>query len=275
MMKFKTFLVEEALTQLGTTLDLDRAFIRKALPKIKTLQLTVADFKSLDKKAEIQFLFSAFYFKKKFDWKKLTIKTLSSKNVEEVNKLIKELKASSNFNAIYNYTFQGIGPGEVMLYYLINNATLKGTGGSGDLRIGNKKIEAKAAGINWTKNTARLFGLGSKALADADKKRIENRLDRLLKKNRMGKYEGNDNISPSIITKLREKDPRGMKSLDKDYAKVVVKNYFSKHDMLFFDNEPKSSRRGEIAFVGKIKQQNIEIHQKSSFHNGIIPIVSW
>ena len=52
------------------------------------------------------------------------------RDAEQLNKLIRELKGYGNatFERIYKYPMTGVGPGEIMLYFLLNDCTLGGGG---------------------------------------------------------------------------------------------------------------------------------------------------
>ena len=64
-------------------------------------------------------------------------------DVGKINTSINELKKSTNFDYLYNARYGKLGPGEVMLYLLIDKASL-GSGKTGDVVLGNKKIEVKS-----------------------------------------------------------------------------------------------------------------------------------
>ena len=75
---------------------------------------------------------------------------LNDFNVGKINESIKGLQRSTNFDYLYNARYGKLGPGEVMLYLLIDKVSL-GSGKTGDVVLGNKKIEVKSGAKQKTK----------------------------------------------------------------------------------------------------------------------------
>ena len=70
---------------------------------------------------------------------------LSDFNQRAINVNINRLKRlTRSFDQLFSASYKNFGPGEVLLYILVDNVKLAGTR-SGDLQIGRKTIELKAA----------------------------------------------------------------------------------------------------------------------------------
>lgn len=194
--------------------------------KSKFNQLDLSVFQSLNRKQEIQFYIKSIYFPE-FDVNK------TSKNVDKnkINSLITELKRlhSSNFDHIYNYKFVGdIGPGEILLYFLVDNAHLAGgSQTSHDLIAGSNKYEIKSARISPDR-VASDFRMSKSLKLDAV----------LLELYEMHGNQKNE-ISINDIKKLRSEEPRRFDEIEKKYKNQTYREYFKHHDIIFFNNRTK------------------------------------
>jgi hypothetical protein len=138
--------------------DFDWEFIKRA-QRVTTFNFITKDFESIEnRKKEIQYLFSQTFFPK-FD---LT-KTVTEVKKYQLNSLIQDLKKEDpkSFENLYTYNLKGIGPGEVLLYFLIDTAKLGGSSSSGADIITVNGIEYEVKAIQKTSdNYAIDFKLG-------------------------------------------------------------------------------------------------------------------
>ena len=91
----------------------------KRVTKITNLNFKASDFTSLDYKQEIQHVINTFLFPK---FKPTKLNTI---NVDVLNSSVVKLKQedSAAFDSLFaSYNLKGVGPGEVLLYFLIDNA---------------------------------------------------------------------------------------------------------------------------------------------------------
>ena len=146
-MKFKSYMTEMAAVNVA---DLNLEFLKRA-QKITSFNLSTKDFESLEHKKEIQYLIGLHFFPK-FS----LANTLKKMNVDRFNNLIEKLRSESpsKLSQLHNYNLKGVGPGEVTMFFLIDNCHLGGGGSAGvDAIIGGKKYEIKAANYSKPTNT--------------------------------------------------------------------------------------------------------------------------
>jgi hypothetical protein len=145
MMTLKKYIKEMAAVAVS---DLDTEFLAKA-QTLTSFNLKGSDFTSLKYKKEIQHLFHMKYFPK-FDMDG-TIK--GQPTVGKVNSVLKELKRidSTAFGKLHKYDIKGVGPGEAMLFFILDDAHLGGGSSAGvDLVVDGKNYEIKAG--NFTRD---------------------------------------------------------------------------------------------------------------------------
>lgn len=221
--------------------ELDSEFMTRA-ENNPSLNLTGSDFLPKYKK-EIQYLIKKHFFSE-FDLSN-TVNTTTI-NKEHVNRLVKLLKAqnSVNFERLFNFRPQGIGPGEALLYFLYDGVTLGGGSKAGDILIGTKEYEVKSV-LQKQNGEVYDFRLGSTVpLAEL--------IEKLLV------LSGNaKDVSTSQITALKAKFPEQMKKIEDQFAKLAYDVYFSKHDIIFFNNAGKN--QGDVIAVTAVKAADIRI----------------
>ena len=224
---------------------LDAEFLARAL-QVTSFNLSASDLTSLKYKKEIQHLFNIHFFPG-FDINK----TVDSVDVTKLNGLISELKSinSSKFRNLHSYNLKGIGPGEVTLYFLINNAYLGGGSKKGDVIINGSEYEVKA--VNVSNGVATGFFLGRTVGVDAAKVKIAE----LAKKLKLGGTPSE--INKTIINNIKAKAPEEFKEIEEEYAAVAVKEYFNNKQVVFINNG--ASNLGRIEAVKYVSANDIEI----------------
>lgn len=242
MLHFKKYLVE------FDTEDLDLEFVKRA-EKVTTFNLTTKDMESLKYKKEIQFLFKKHFFPD-FDLNDCIDKV----NMNTLNDLVKKLKTQNKnkFENLFKYNLKGIGPGEVLMYFLINKAHLGGGGSAGvDLVVvGDDKYEIKAVSVS-PKGYVYDFKVGGTLNLSPIMTQL---LD--LKKRAGAAGKGNE-IPQNSIREIARKFPADYKKALDAYRKETYKDYFSNHSIIFMNN--KTVKMGEIVSIKNVQMKDIDI----------------
>lgn len=249
MKKFKTFLKEETMMS-----ELDMEFIRKAM-KVASFNLAAKDFESLKYKKEIQHLFHMNFFPK-FD----TSTLLDRVDKNEMNRIINDLRKenASNFANLYKYNLKGLGPGEVMLYFILNNGHLGGGSSAGlDLVVGSKGYEVKAVDYSPQGYVNNFKVGGTFSLAN-----IIRGVQDLKKQAGLG--TGSE-VNAGELKQIGEKFPNELKKFYDQYADVTYKNYFRNHEIIFLSNKRGGGYQlGDVIEVMKVKKEQIQFERITS-----------
>lgn len=242
MFDFKNYIVEMSIE------DLNMDFLKRA-EKVTTFNLTTKDMESVKFKKEIQYLFKKHFFPE-FDLDDCVDKL----DVNTLNGLIKKLKSQNKnkFQNLYKYNLKGIGPGEVLMYFLINKSYLGGGGSAGvDLVVvGDDKYEIKAVSVS-PKGLVYDFKVGGTLNLSPY---ITQLLD--LKKRAGAAGKGNE-IPTNSIREIEKKFPTEFKRVLDGYRKETYDNYFKNHAIIFMNN--KTSKMGEIVSVKNVQRNDIGI----------------
>jgi len=260
MKRFRSFLKEMSMAD-ETNLDFD--FIRRA-EKVTKFNIDVKDLKP-----ELQPSVRYLYLKNQFPNFGKKDMFMKSFNVPKLNAAIKELK-SENFTHFFNmYQFDqsGIGPGELLLYFLIDNSSVGGGGSAGvDLRVGNKEYEAKSVTLNVGRQRVEGFKLGGKgeiapilSKAQALKKQYESEM---LAANKNQKNAISE-INKSQMSRLKQLEPKAWSQIEKDYAKVAGE-YFGNTNLVFMYSKAQKTKVGEIIAAGTVDSKAIEMQAITS-----------
>ena len=251
MYRLKNYLKEMSMAQ---ELDMDFDFIRKA-EKVTSFNLVEKDFTSDKYQKEIRYLYTKNFFPK-FDTNLFTKKI----DTEAINKAIGALKRenNTNFNSLYNFKPGGMGPGEVLMFFLIDNAELGGAGSAGvDLVVKGKKYEIKAAQITGDRKYAYGFKLGGTFPTSAIEKKASD-----LKK-QTGQPGSVSEINKEDIAAIRKQFPGEWEKIEKEYAKVSYDNYFKNHEIIFLHNN-NSKNKGYVETIQTVKQNQIGLERDTS-----------
>lgn len=246
---------------------LDQDFIKDAT-KLTSFNVLTKHFESLKYKKEIQHLFNVHFFPD-FDLNK----TLKNIDKDKLNKLIAELKQqnSAMFDRLHQYNAKGIGPGEITIYFLVNNAHLGGGSSAGVdvIDIGGKKYETKAvnysAGGANNESKPHVFHFKMGGTMDFSSL-IAELLD--LKTKSGGKSKGKE-IATSDMKKIKDNFPKEYERIENKYAEIAYKNYWRHHEVIFIRN--KGKKIGDIIDITKVKQNQIKMQTYSS--NSLKPII--
>lgn len=242
------------LDKYDTEPNLDADFIKSAL-EITSFNLSTLDFMSLKYKKEIQFLFGTNFFPK-FDLSK-TIKDNVIMN--NLNHLISNLKHENThmFKKLHGYNLKGIGPGEVTLYFLIDECCLGGGNSNGlDVIVGSKEYEVKAIKVTNDK-CAIDFKLGGTI-------NLSSVMSALIDlKNGIHVDDSKTEINATTIKTLKENYPNDFFKIESEYAEIAYEEYFKKHPVIFINNS-KSAKVGNIEAIKNVTLSDIMIERVTS-----------
>lgn len=244
MQRFKGYLQEMA--QLSVN-DLNAEFIRRAM-KVTSFNLIGKDFESLEYKREIQHLFHINFFHK-FDMNN----TLQRVDETRLAKAIKDLRNSNSkgLEYTYRYNIKGVGPGEVMLYFLLDNAHLGGGSSAGlDLVDISGGYEVKAVDYSSNGKYVNNFKVGGTFSMAEIISGVQN-----LKKQTGG--TGSE-VNASDLAKIEKQFPGQLKKYYDMYAEVTYKNYFRNHKIIFLSNKKGGGYQlGDLIAIKQVQKSDI------------------
>ncbi len=254
------------------------------LKDVKVLKLTQSNFENIRDKDYIQHAYSIVYqqFHNYFE-NGLRMDSFGMQQCRDLNKNIVAMKKDNKFLEIFQQTYRDLGPGEVLMYLLHDKIHLAGGTQGGDLRIGTKKIELKAAKIKQNPKSVKgplfySFMMGQNDMSDT----VTN-LKRLIEAAKL-KFEGTS-IKTSTIDFLRNnfkgnqgndaggKPILGFDELEKLFQKQAHEQYFKKYQFMFVGQKP-GQKDGEesnvnrnfgriIGYIEQVKPKDIFIENFS------------
>lgn len=219
-------------------------YINKALG-VRSFNISKNDFKFTKRKEEIRHVFQSQYFPG-FDSSILS----DDIDIGYLNSVIKKLKTYQSFDNLFKY--EGFGPGEVLLYFLVDSAELQGQNSAGkDVRARGGMYEVKAPKISSDKKFAYDMRFGGTI----------NTADLFMELRKLAsKFSINDFGAPSIkVIKSRANDE--FTDIQNRFAKRVYKDYFAGHQTIIFNNNDSKSDVGYVQSIKQIKQEDIEIYR--------------
>lgn len=271
---------------------LDREFIKRVLGnRVLRLNFEPADFTTPKYQNEIRALY-------RFAGK-LQLRTYidpSSISTSSLKSAVDKLRASSGseydrvFSETYNNAF---GPGEVLLFLLINGAKLSGKNESFDVTAGSKKFEVKAVEINQASAGSTREGMkpayagfffGGKLGFIDESTQLFNLASAINDKEKTNyiEYSKSKGISRTHIDRLRKYNkPLDIKSGNRVQTFEEIENSFRKKVIGYFQGKTviflsaKSPRRGDIFSVETITASDRNrIHIESvTMNNNIKPFI--
>lgn len=242
--------------------DLDAEFLKRAM-KITSFNLLPSDFISVKHKKEIQHIIHVTFFPE-FDMKQLLDKVEPTK----LANVIKNLRESNPkaFTYLAEYNLKGVGPGEVLLYFILNNAYLGGGSSAGiDLIDPSGEYEVKAVDYS-PKGVVKNFKLGGTFP-------VAHIIDGVLKlRNELGLVGEKGGVNQGQLAEIEKAYPEEIKEYYKEYREIAYKEYFSKHPIIFLANNNGSTyRKGDLIAIKNVKKEEIYFERITS---GVIkPVV--
>ena len=243
------------------------AFLQNA-EQARTFNFKARDLETLDYKVALQWLFKKHWFPK------IDLNTFPDNvDIGKINNLIKKLKSMNfkKFENMHQYILPGLGPGEVTLFFLVNNAMLGGGSSAGvDLiDVGGKKYEVKSAQIS-SDGYAQNFKLGG----TLDFSKIMSNAMALKQKLAKDGYQvsGKNAFTRGDQVLARKHYQKEWNAIESEFKRVAYNGYFKNHDIIFMKNNTSGSKEkrklsrdgGTIEHVGRVKLNDIELDQITS-----------
>ena len=182
------------------------------------------------------------------------IKTITK---EALNSKINILRSSPKYMDLFQTKPGGTGPGEIVIFLLVDKAVLSGGSKSYDITAGNLHYEVKS--VNITSN-GKLYGFATGSTVSAAQYAM-GALKELGKS--LGMNITGNSINVSQLQQIRQKAPDQYNDIEKIYKKGVAE-YFAKHPTIFFGSQSSnSSNRGTVLCMKNVKEEDISIHEVS------------
>lgn len=248
---------------------LNREFMKRA--RVRTsFNLKSQDIGSLEYKEEIRTLFNEDMFTKLLNPEKYYISSREFKQADGskqrknvVQKAIEKLRAKTqnSFKYLYNYNIKGVGPGEVMFYYLTDDLFCGGGSSDVDLNFQGGKAnsyELKSSLIRKSDGTIAGFFTGGRVVVD----QLVTEIKKLAAEGNINTGSEANGVSSSGIVELRKNEVTAgrMKIIEDKYRDIVHKNYFAQHKFIFTSNETAGGYLvGDIMYMGNVPKKNIYI----------------
>ena len=170
--------------------------------------------------------------------------------METINKRIQKLKtiSANGYQSLFKQ-INPFGPGERVLYYLINQATLAGGSESGDIKISGNAYELKGTKVKNVGGTkyAYDFFLGVTIYLDD----IKDKLFQLIESNK------SQELNTTLLDRYKKSKLHEYQSIKKLYAERIYDNYFSRHDVILMDVH----KSFDIILIKKIQPNDIDIER--------------
>ena len=270
MKTFKSYLTDIQLNEMAMLSQSpeEYKFLKRVLSR-GNLEFQPGDFESTKFKRVIQQLIALKWFNKSRD-----IKTFKGVDLEKLQSGISQLKGKNKkaYEKLFSYKPVGSnpGPGEVVLYFLIDDAVIAGDNSKGiDLIVGSAKYEVKGAKVG-AKHGLYGFQTGG-TVGDADIKseflKLKDKIENPSK--------GRNTVTTSDLEKMEKQVPSDYKKLLSKYQNAVHDEYFSKKEIIFFNanagSKPKPRKdgsvgerslpaaRGNLETIMRVKKEDIGI----------------
>lgn len=229
---------------------LDETFLTRA-KEVTSFNLYSNDLTTIKYKNEVRNLITSNWFPN-INESKIYSKNLDKDALNESIALLKEHN-SDGFDRLYSYNMKGVGPGEMMLYYMIDDASIGGGSSSGvDLIVNENKYEIKAVKPVKNKvlegNFLNDFKLGGTINLTPTMKGLQE----------LANIE-NTELAGSKVNAIRNTEK--FKTLESDYREKAS-DYFQNHQVIFVNNSKKNN--GEIINIGKVETEDIFIERMTS-----------
>ena len=220
--------------------------------KVTSFNFNARDFNSLRYKKEVRFLIRKHFFPQ-FDMGQ----TISDVTVLNLNTAIRSLKAHdmNKFRILFKYPLMGSGPGEVLLYFLIDDGYLGGGSSAGvDIITPREKFEVKSVMVS-PEGYVYDFKLGATfSLTDIIR-------DITSLKKKLG--EAGSEVNNTTIEKIKKKYPDEWSKIEKKYQTLAYEKYFKQHTVIFMTNNP-TTKLGDVVAIKRVWKDDISIDRVTS-----------
>lgn len=254
-------------------LDLD--YINKCSVS-NAFKIDTKDLQSTKFKSEIRFLICRKYFPELQTSDIFLDKVTTAKALNNSLNIIDGINSSAMKDLLQLNAGSGLGPGEALLYFLLDNVTIGGGGSAGvDIVDGGTKYELKAVKLRKYDMMLNEFKLGG----TVDISDIQSRMMRLKKamletlpKVKEGEKTGiNDQHikafkDPKVKKLIKERDDlTSYEDLEKEFQQIAYDNYFKAHPIIFMGSKDANNKeRGRILAIMNVQKKDIRIHQVTS-----------
>ncbi len=251
--------------------NLDTEFIAKAAD-CSSFNIPAKYFESKEKKLEIRHLFQVNWFNGSdiTFYEKFSPKSYQS-GVEQLRGI-----NSKNFKKLFLYKPNGIGPGEIIAYFLFDDVSLGGGGSGGvDLYTSGKEYEMKATRFStdigpygkgkyiWNFKLGGTVGVDKLVTKLKDMKKEAAKTDPSLGKSKEVGYKHYQFFIEYL--------PEQWKEVLEEYQ-TKAHTYFGNTPLIAVSAESKGGyEMGDVIFAGSPKKENILIGSQTS--GGIKPII--
>ena len=253
-------------------LDLD--YINKCSVS-NAFKIDTKDLQSLTFKSEIRFLITRKYFPELQTSDIFLPKITTAKELNKSLSTIASLNPGAMLDLLQLNAGSGLGPGEALLYFLLDGVTIGGGSSAGvDVIDGGTKYELKA--VKLRKNDMMLtdFKLGGtvdisgiqKGLMDLKKAMLET-----LPNVKEGEKTGinNDHIKAFQNSKvkkvIKERGLTNYEDLEKEFQELAYNEYFKAHPIIFMGSKgANKSEFGRIFAIMDVQKEDIRMHQVTS-----------
>jgi len=253
-------------------MELNMDFINKRSLS-NEFKLVAKDLQSLEYKNELRFLIARRYFPN-LNISEVTLPKVTS--AEDLNKSLNTLYAMNpaGFTDLLEREISGLGPGEILLYFILDNVSLGGGSSAGvDIIDGTTPYEVKA--VNRTTDGKLInFKLGGTVDISGVQSRIMQLKAELLKFNpkiKEGEKTGinNDHIK-GFADKKFQKHAKSLgldmfEDLEKEFQDIAYNGYFKNHPIIFLGNKAASkAEKGRIYNIIQVTKNQVGMYKVTS-----------
>lgn len=229
--------------------------------KIINLLLYPQDFKNNNREA-LRYVFEQHVLSKR-------LPRISSVTANSLNSAIDSIRGDDRFNYVMKPTgLKQIGPGEVLLYLLVEGSELVGQGDDRDLRVNGRGYEVKGVKIGSYLGAegSGVFPPNSRCYVDfffsgqfATSKYVQDILNLAKKYEIESTARSKGEFNKTLMNRLRTAAPEEFAKIESEYGKAASQYTDS---MLFISNDPRAGRGyGTVFEVGRIPANRIKIER--------------
>jgi hypothetical protein len=229
----------------------DSDYVNKTM-RVTSVDIPKRDFESLARKNDIREVFKRLFITNdpdSWDWGRVALEKV---NKDQINNSINTIKkATDNFDKIYRYPFKG--PGEVLLYLILNGAQLMpDKDAEVDMKVYNDKYQIKSYKTSEeVVKDLRISGL-----------EISNTANKLMAlKESVGLSRGKG-VSKTEIDFIKKTRLDQFNDIEKEFREHIYKEYFQKVKFIFLDSSALNVRA-----IRDVQEEDIIIQR---YESGII-----
>ena len=239
-------------------------------------KINTKDYQTLDFKSEIRFLICRKYFPELQTSDIFLSKITTAKALNKSLDIIQALSATAMNELLGLNKGSGLGPGEALLYFLLDNATIGGGNSAGvDIIDNGTKYELKAVKLRKKDMMLNDFKLGGTVdISDIQarlmrlKKAMLEEMPRVKEGEKVGingqHIEAFKNKKVQDLIKSRE-DLTSYEDLEKEFQEIAYNEYFKAHPIIFIGSQDTNTNEtGRVYSIMNVQKKDIRIHQVTS-----------